>query len=151
MFIEKALWFKCYPRPISTFAWQLSCTQYEWKNQKGDNSQFLIIIFMVVKNFSAICVFWITVWRTNKEQSDFFGTKSYLKGLTLTSKTASGYFGQSVWNWIKGNVPRFEKSALTLAIKASCKLPAGASNIPQVTGGKRGQSLPAEIFACLCR
>ena len=27
----------------------------------------------------------------------------------LTSKATSGYIGQSAWNWIKGNVPRFEK------------------------------------------
>ena len=64
---------------------------------------------MVVKNFSGSCVFWITVSRANKEHSDFFGTESNLKGLPLTSKAASGYFGQSVWNWIKGNVSRLEK------------------------------------------
>ena len=76
------------------------------KNQKSDNSQFPIIL-KVVKNFSANCVFWITVWRANNEQSNFFGTESTLKDLPLTSKAASGYFGQSVWNWIEGNVPRF--------------------------------------------
>ena len=39
----------------------------------------------------------------------FFGTKSFLKGLPLTSKTASGFIDQIVWYWIKGNVQRFEK------------------------------------------
>ena len=40
---------------------------------------------------------------------NFFRTKSNLKGSPLTSKATNGYFGQGVWNWIKGNVPRFEK------------------------------------------
>ena len=39
----------------------------------------------------------------------FFGTKSNLKGSPLTSKATNGYFGHGVWNWIKGNVPRFKK------------------------------------------
>ena len=42
-------------------------------------------------------------------KSNFFGTKSNLKGSPLTSKATNGYFGQVVRNWIKGNVPRFEK------------------------------------------
>ena len=43
------------------------------------------------------------------EQSNFFGTKSTLKGFSLNSKAASGHFGQLVWYWIKGNVPRCAK------------------------------------------
>ena len=54
-------------------------------------------------------LFWITVRKASKEQSKFFGTKSNLKGSPLTCKATSGYFGQSVWNWIKGNVPTLEK------------------------------------------
>ena len=33
--------------------------------------------------------FWITVWRSNKEQSNFFRAESTLKGLPLTSKAPS--------------------------------------------------------------
>ena len=40
----------------------------------------------------------------------FFGKESILKGLPMASKAANGYIGQIVRYWIKGNVPRFEKS-----------------------------------------
>ena len=108
MFIEYALCFKCYSRPTPTFAARLCSTRYEWKNRKSDNSQFPIIL-MVVKTFLASCFFRMTIWWANKEQSNFSGTELNLKGLPLTSKVTSGYFGQIVWNWIKGNIPGFEK------------------------------------------
>ena len=64
-------------------------------------------------------------------------------------------FGQSVWNWIKGNLPfpfPFEKkTVMTGTIKASPNLPAGAGKFLPVTRGNRRHSLPAEIFACMCR
>ena len=63
------------------------------------------------EDFFSELFFWITVWRASKEQSNFFGTKSNLKGSPLTSKATSGYFGQSVWNWIKMKRPRFEKNS----------------------------------------
>ena len=116
----------------------------------SDNIQFPIIL-MVVKTFSARCFFWITVWRASKEHFNVFGTKSSLKGSPLTSKPTNGYFGQGVWNWIKGNVPRFEKSARTRTIKTSCELPAGEGKFPPVTRRNRRQSVPAEIFACVRR
>ena len=37
-----------------------------------------------------------------------FGTESFLKGLPLTSKAASGYIGQIVWCWIKRNISKIE-------------------------------------------
>ena len=43
------------------------------------------------------------------------------------------------------------KSAWTRRIKTSNELPAGAGKIPPITCGNRTQSLPAEIFACICR
>ena len=64
------------------------------KTEKN-NCQFSIIL-MVAKNFSAGCVFWIRVWRGNNEQSNFFGTKSNLKGFPLTLTEASGYIGRIV-------------------------------------------------------
>ena len=45
----------------------------------------------------------------NNEHSNFFRAESILKGLPFTSKAATVYFGQIVWYWIKGNIPRFEK------------------------------------------
>ena len=51
----------------------------------------------------------MTGWRANNEQSNFFGRESILKGLPLTWKAASGYIGQIVQYWMKGNVHRFEK------------------------------------------
>ena len=81
------------------------------------------------------------------EQSNFFGTESNLEGLPLTSKAASGYFGQIVWDWSKRLSLDLEKSALTRTIKVSPNVPAGAANFPPVTCGNRRQSLPAEIFA----
>ena len=79
------------------------------KEVKSDNSQFPIIL-AIVKNFSLKCV--ILENKLKSQQGTvqlFFGTESTLKGSPLTSKAASGYFGQSVWYWIKGNVPRVEK------------------------------------------
>ena len=65
------------------------------------------------EDFFSELFFWITVWRASKEQFNFSETKSNFKGAPLTSKATSGYFGQSVWNWIKGKVFSpfpFEKS-----------------------------------------
>ena len=136
VFIENALCFKCYWRPTPTFAGYLSFTRYEWENRKSDNSQFPIIL-IVVMNFSASCFFCITVWRASKEHSNCFETKSNLKSSPLTSKATSGYFGQSVWNWIKGNVPfPLKKADLTGTMKASPNLPAGAGTMP-VSGACR--------------
>ena len=105
VFIENALCLKCYSIPTPTFAGYISVTRYEWENQKSDNSQFPIIL-MVVKTFSARCFFGEGF---EEPARNFFGTKSNLKGSPLTSKATNGYFGQGVWNWIKGNDPRFEK------------------------------------------
>ena len=77
------------------------------KNQKSDNSQFPIIL-IVVKTFSASC-FLDSGLMSQQGTIQIFGTESNLKGLPLTSKATSGFFGQNVWNWIKGNVPGFEK------------------------------------------
>ena len=137
----------------SYFCWLSLLHWYEWENRKSDNSQFPIIL-MVVMTFSTSCFFCITVWRASKEHSNSFETKSNLNGSPLTSKATSGYFGQSVWNWIKGNVPSpfpLKKADLTGTIKASPNLPAGAGKFPPVTCGNRWQSLPAEIFACIRR
>ena len=103
---------------------------------------------MVVKTFSASCFFGKLVWRASKEHFDVFGTKSNLKGSPLTSKATNGYFGQDVWNWTKGNVPRIEKIK---TIKTSCELPAQAGTFPPVTRRNRRQSVHAEIFACIRR
>ena len=92
------------------------------------------------EDFFSELFFWITVWRASKEQFNFFGTKSNLKGSPLTSKATNGYFGQGVWNWIKGNVPGFEKIR-----------PDANNKNPPITRGNRRQSLPAEIFACIRR
>ena len=105
---------------------------------------------MVVMTFSVSCFFCITVWRASKEHSNSFETKSNLKGSPLTSKATSGYFVQSVWNWIKRNVPRFEKKTTrTRTMRNSYELPAGAGKFPSVICGNRRQSLPAEIFTCI--
>ena len=98
-------------------------------------------------NFFSELFFCITVWRASKEHSNSFETKSNLKCSPLTSKATSGYFGQCVWNWIKGNVPfpfPFKKADLTGTIKALPNLPVGAGKFPPVTCGNRRQSLPAE-------
>ena len=95
--------------------------------------------------------FWILVWRASKEHFNAFGTKSILKGSPMTSKETNGSFGQGVWNWIKGNVPRFEKIRSDANIETSCELPAGAGKFPPVTRRNRRQSVPAEIFACIRR
>ena len=96
---------------------------------------------------------WITVWRASKEQLNVFGTKLNLKGPPLISKATNGYFGQGVWNWIKRNVPRFEKILPDANNKNFIRsfLPAGAGKFPPVTRRNRRQSLPAEIFACIRR
>ena len=71
----------------------------------------------------------------------FFGTKSVLKVLPLTSKAASGYNGKIVRYWTKRNIPRFNKIR---TIRASCDLPAGSAKFPPVTWGNCRQSLLAE-------
>ena len=51
-------------------------------------------------------------WTANNEQNTFVGTESIWKGLPLISKATSGYFGEIVWYWMKGNIPRFDKIRL---------------------------------------
>ena len=65
-----------------------------------------------------------------------------LKGSPLTSKTASGYFGQLVRYWVKVNVPRFEKIHLARTKKAPSKLPASAGNFAGGTVHLR----PLQVF-----
>ena len=139
VFIENALYFKCYSTATPTFACYLSFTWYEWKNQKkwqqpvpdrSDGSE----------DFFSELFFWIRVWRASKEQFSFFETKSNLKGSPLISKATSGYFDQSVCNWIKRNVFLLfllKKTDLTGTIKASPNLPGGAGKFPPVTCGNR--------------
>ena len=55
-------------------------------------------LFDCNEDFFSELFFWITVWRSSKEQFNVFGTKSNLKGSPLTSKGTNGYFGQGVWN-----------------------------------------------------
>ena len=62
-----------------------------------------------------------------------FLEQSIWKGLPMTLKAASGYFGQIVWYWIEGNVPRLIKSTLTRTIKASRNLPVATVKFPPVT------------------
>ena len=80
--------------------------QEKWK---GDNDQFLIKP-ITLKSYYASRTFLITGRTANIEQFNFSWIKSFLKGLPVTSKAASGYIGQIVRYWIKGNIPRIEKS-----------------------------------------
>ena len=105
MFIDNALCFKCYSKPTPTFAGHFFFTQYEWENRKSDDSQFPIFL-MVVKTFSASC-FSDNGLKSQQGTVQTFWNK--IKSSPLTSKATSGYFGQSNWNWIKGNVHKFEK------------------------------------------
>ena len=89
------------------------------------------------EDFFSELFLWITVWRASKQQSNCFGTKSNWRGSPLTSKATNGSFDRGVWNWIKGNIPRFEKSARTRLIETSCELPAGAGKFPPVRRGNR--------------
>ena len=61
------------------------------------------------EEFSSELCFWDNGLKSQQGAVQLFVTETNLKGLPLTSKAASGDFGQFVWNWIKGNDPRFEK------------------------------------------
>ena len=145
---QKCTVFQVLFKTNSYFCWT-SFLHSVWVKKPKKRQQPVPDRFDGSEDFSVELFFWITVWRASKEQSNFFGTKSNLKCSPLTSKATSGYVGQSVWNWIKGNFPRFEKSAHTRTMKTSPELLAGAGKFPPVTRGNRRQSVPVEIFACV--
>ena len=107
VFIENALFHVLF-KTNSYFCW-LSFLHSVWVRKPKKWQQPVPDHFDDSDDFFSELFFWITVWRASKEQSNFSGTKSNLKGSPLTSKATNDYFGQDVWNWIKGNVPRFEK------------------------------------------
>ena len=76
------------------------------KRRKSDNNYFSILL--VIVKFSASCIFGITGSTSNNEQSTVFGTESVLKGLPMTSKAASDYFGQIVGCSIIVNISRID-------------------------------------------
>ena len=78
------------------------------KKWKRDNCYFLII-FAIMKSFSGSCSYLDSGINSQQWKVHVIGAESILKGLPLTSKAASGFFGQVVWYWLKGNVSRFEK------------------------------------------
>ena len=97
------LWvFLCSPIRSILKLFLLQIFRFKWQHPVTDH-------FDGSEDFFSEVFFWITVWRTSKEHFNVFGTKSNLKGSPLTSKATNGYFGQDASNWIKGNVPRFEK------------------------------------------
>ena len=124
------------------------------------NSQILSKL-TIVKNSLVMCMFLDKGLKSPTMNSPtFLRTESSLKGLPMTSKAASGYFGQSVWNWIERNVPNFEKSILTRSLKDSGKLTEGAGKFPRITCGivtcrdfclHPQVILPAEHFTCSYR
>ena len=148
--IQTSLCFKWYSRPKLTSPWHFSFTCYMWKMWKSDNCQFPIHL-EIVRTFHWI----ISDWRANKDQSTFWGTEAFLKGLPLTSKAASVYFGQIIWYWIK-NLSRFERNSALTTMKAPRKLAAGAGEFPPFTAGNRYllRFMPASAgnFTCgLCK
>ena len=132
----------------SYFCW-LSFLHSVWVRKPKKWQQPVPDHFDGSEDFFSELFFWITVWRASKEQSNFFGTKSNLKGSPLTSKATNGYFVQGVWNWKKETSWGLKKTARTRTMKTLCELPAGAAKFPPDTRRNRRQSLPAEIFACI--
>ena len=120
-------------------------------SDSSDNSQFPFIL-MVVKIFSASYVFWITIWRANKEQSNFFLEQNqiwrvhhWLQRQQMVTLVKVFGTGKKETSWV------LQKFARTRTIKTSCELPAGSGKFPPVTCRNRRQSVPAEIFACFRR
>ena len=142
VFIENALCFECNSRPTPTFACYVSFIRYEWEKQKKWQ-QPVPDLFDGTEEFFSELFFLDNGLKSQQGTVQLFGTKSNLKGSPLTSKATSGYFVQSVWICIKGNVPRFEKICLD----------ANNKNFMWITCrcGNRRQSVPAEIFACIRR
>ena len=123
----------------SYFCW-LSFLHSVWKRKPRKWQQPVSDHFDGIEDFFSELLFWVTVWRASREQSNFFETKSNLKGSPLTSKATSCYFGQSVWNWIKKmSLSPFllKKANLTGTKKFSPNLPTGAGKFPPVTCGNR--------------
>ena len=116
----------------------------------GDSSQFPIIL-MVVNIFSASYVFWITVWRANMEQSNFFWNKIKFEGFTIDFKGNKWLLWSKCLELDKKTSRGLKKSARTRTIKTPCELPAGAGKFPPLTRRNRRQSVPAEIFTCIRR
>ena len=134
----------------SYFCW-LSFLHSVWVRKPKKWQQPVPDHFDGSEDFFSELFFWITVWRASKEHSNFFGTKSNLKGSPLTSKASNGYFGQGIWNWIKKPSRGLKKIARTQTIKTSCELLAVAGKFPPVRRRNCRQSVPAEIFACMHR
>ena len=105
---RKCTVFQLLFKPNSYFCW-LSFLHSVWVQKPKKWQQPVADHFDGSEDFFSELFFWILIWRASKEHFNSFGTKSNLKGSPLTSKETNGYFGQGVWNWIKGNVPRFEK------------------------------------------
>ena len=122
-----------------------------WKNRKSYNCQFPIIL-MAVKIFLASCVFWITVWRANNEQSNFFLEQNQIWRVYHWLQRQQVVTMVELFDTVyKETSLGLKRSALTGTVKASRKLPAGAGKFPPFTCGNRRQSLSAEIFACIRR
>ena len=74
------------------------------------NSQFVSKL-AIAKNFiGGWLVFGERIEELTRISPTLFGTKSNLKGLPLTSKAASCYFGRNKWNWMKEKEPWFAKT-----------------------------------------